>query len=102
VGLLGNPAGSLTDGRKTVTAAGTAVPLTATSTPANEVAITALSTNTGVVVVGGSTVKAKAEERRGQPLSAGQTVSLDIRDLSSVYIDSTVSGEGVSWMAGAA
>ena len=100
--LLDNPASSLLDGRKTVTTAGTAVQLASSVTAVNEVAVTALSTNTGLIVVGASTVKAKAEERRGQPLSAGQTVSLDIRDLSSVWIDSTVNGEGVSYLAGVA
>lgn len=100
MGALGNPASSLLDGRKTVTTAGTAVALSSSSVLVGSVSLTALSTNTGLIVVGASTVKAAAGERRGQPLSAGQSVSLDIRDLSSIYIDSTVNGEGVSWMAG--
>jgi hypothetical protein len=32
-------------------------------------------------------------------LSPGQTVALDTDDLGDVYIDATVSGEGVSWLA---
>ena len=99
--LLDNPSSSLLDGRKVVSSAGTAVAL-ASATSVNEVAITALDSNSGTIVVGASTVKAKAEERRGQPLVAGQTVSFGIRDLASVYIDATSSGDGVSFVAGLA
>jgi len=102
MGLLDNPSTSLADGRKTVTTAGTAVQLASSSARVNEVAITALSTNTGVVVVGGSTVVAASGTRRGQPLAPNQTVTLDVQDLSAVWIDSTVNGEGVSYMAGVA
>lgn len=97
------------DGRKTVTAAGTAVTLaTATTVTAGQnpgptansvrdLRVTALSTNTGVIVVGGSTVVAAAGTRRGTPLSAGDTVSINLADLSKLYIDATVNGEGVSF-----
>jgi hypothetical protein len=89
------------DGRKIVTTAGTAVPLSATSVGVTSVAITALSTNTGVIVVGGSTVVASAATRRGTPLSAGGTATLSrddqVDDLSQVWLDATVSGEGVTY-----
>jgi deoxyhypusine synthase len=87
----------LVDGRKTVTTAGTAVRLGTESI--RSLAITALSTNTGTICVGGSTVKAKAEERRGIPLAAGQSVSIDTDDVADAWLDATVNGEGVSWMA---
>lgn len=92
-------AGSTTigDGRKVVTTAGTRVTL-ASSTTAREVTITALSTNTGVIVVGGSTVIAAAGTRRGVPLSAGASLTIRIDDLADIYIDSTVNGEGVSFL----
>ena len=95
--LLDNPAGNLVDGRKTVTTGGTAVQLLAASTPCTSVAVTALSTNTGIVVVGASTVVAAAGTRRGVALTAGQTASLDINDVSKLWIDATVNGEGVSF-----
>jgi hypothetical protein len=61
------------------------------------VVITALSGNTGVIVVGGSGVVASLSTRSGTPLLAGDTVILDVDDLAKVYIDSTVNGEGVSF-----
>jgi hypothetical protein len=90
------PATSIGSGRKTVTTAGTAVTL-ASSTPAKRVTITALDTNTGVITVGGSGVIAASGTRTGVPLSAGDSYELDIDNLSKVYIDATVSGEGVSF-----
>lgn len=84
------------DGRKTVTTAGTAVAL-ASSTACESVCVTALSTNTGTVVVGASTVVAAAGTRRGTPLAANESVTFNVGDLSKIYVDSTVNGEGVSF-----
>jgi hypothetical protein len=89
---------NLQNGRKTVTTAGTAVQLGA-STGAESVAITALSTNTGVICVGGSGVKAATSERTGIALSAGQSASVPTDDVGDIYLDATVNGEGVSWLA---
>lgn len=88
------PSTAIGDGRKTVTAAGTAETL-ASSTACKSVVITALSTNTGTVVVGGSTVVASLSTRRGTPLLASESIVLDVDNLSKVYLDVTVSGEGV-------
>lgn len=88
----------VSDGRKTVTTAGTRVALVASSTPARQVFITALSGNTGTVVVGGSTVVASLSTRTGVPLDAGDTLAIDVADLSHLYLDSTVNGEGVSFL----
>jgi hypothetical protein len=85
------------DGRKVVTTAGTSVAL-ATSTSCREVTITALSTNSGTILVGGSTVVAAAGTRRGVPLAAGASITLSIDNLSSIYIDATASSEGVSYL----
>jgi hypothetical protein len=95
----------LGDGRKTVAAAGTPEALTAISTTCESVIITALSTNTKPVVVGGPDVLAKAAERSGTALAAGGTVKLtschdQVDDLSKVFIDAEVSGEGVSYSYG--
>jgi hypothetical protein len=86
------------DARKTVTTAGTRVALVASSTPARQVFITALSGNTGIICVGGSTVVASLSTRTGVPLSAGDTLAIDVADLAAFYIDSTVNGEGVSFL----
>lgn len=89
--------GKLADGRKAVTTAGTRVQLQAASQLAYAVAITALSTNTGTIVVGGTTVVAAAATRQGTPLAAGATVTFDFVDLSTIWLDATVNGEGVSF-----
>ena len=86
------------DGSKDVTAAGTAEALSATSLPVDFVSITAKIGNTGTIVVGASTVVAAAATQRGAPLLAGESISIGAVDLSAVYIDSTVSGEGVTFM----
>jgi len=86
------------DARKTVTTAGTRVALVASSTPARQVFITALSGNTGVICVGGSTVVASLATRTGVPLDAGDVLAIDVANLATIYIDSTVNGEGVSFL----
>lgn len=88
--------GAIGDGRKVVTTAGTAVAL-ATATAAKSVTITAETDNTGIISVGGSGVIASLATRRGTPLNAGDSMSLDISDLAVVYIDSTVNGDGVTY-----
>lgn len=81
------------DGSKTVTTAGTRVQLTSTETPCFYIIVTALVANIGTIWVGGSTVASG----RGIPLVALQSCRIDIDDISKVYIDSTVNGEGVSY-----
>jgi len=85
-------------GRKTVTTAGTRVQL-GSSRSVDSVAVTALEGNTGVICIGGSEVIAASGTRTGIPLAAKQTASIDTDDLSDLYIDATVNGEGVSWFA---
>lgn len=96
---VGNVTGLSTttgDGRKTVASAGTAEALAA-STACKSVTFTALLSNTGTVVVGGSTVVASAGTRRGVPLNAGDSLSIDVSNLNAIYLDVTVNGEGVSY-----
>ena len=90
------PPTTIANGRKVVTTAGTAVVLAA-STPCTKVDITAETDNTGIISVGGSGVIALLATRQGVPLNAGDTYSLDITNLTTVYIDSTVSGDGVTF-----
>lgn len=86
----------IADDRKTVTTAGTRVAL-GSSTACKQVIITAETDNTGIIVVGGSTCVAALATRRGVPLSAGDSVALEIDNLADVYIDSTVNGDGVTF-----
>lgn len=94
-----NPGSGLTAGRQTVTTAGTAVQLSSTATPCREVVITAETDNTGIVVVGGSAVVASLSTRKGIPLSAGDSITLEINNLNKVYLDATVSTDGVTYLA---
>lgn len=90
---------TITDERKIVTTAGTRVAL-ASSTACKEVVITAETDNTGIVVVGAAaTVVAAIATRRGVPLSAGDSIVLQIDNLADVGLDSTVSGDGVTFVA---
>lgn len=93
---------SIASGRKTVTTAGTVVPLVATPTPCTMVDISAIESNTDMVVIGGATALAGtsmdgAGTRLGVPIAAGQTMTVYVNDLSKIYLDAVVSGEGVSF-----
>ena len=96
IGKVGHDKTAIGDGRKTVTAAGTREALAA-STPAKLVIITAETDNTGLVVVGGSTVVAALATRQGTPLNAGDSITLEIDNLADVYLDVTVSDDGVTY-----
>lgn len=100
--LYDNTAASFTTARTAVTTAGTAVPLSTTATRIGSVIIQAHLTNTGTITVGDSNVVASSGSRRGITLNPGDTITIDAAQLSSLYIDSTVNGEGVSYLAAAA
>ena len=85
------------DGRKTVTAAATAEALSSTALHVDAVVITAETNNTGMIVVGGSTVVAAVATRRGTPLNPGDHMILEGVDLATIYIDSAVNGDGVTY-----
>lgn len=95
----------LCDGRKTVAVAGTAEAL-GTTRVLFSVSITALDSNAGTVVVGGENVVAAAGTRRGRPLTPGETMSIGAYvdhpwlriDPSTIYLDVTAAGDGVSWV----
>lgn len=80
---------------KTVTTAGTRVQISTTSRPVTGVIIRALSTNTGTIYVGNATVASS----NGFPLLMGEAISIPINNLNKVYIDSSVNGEGVRYIA---
>lgn len=94
----------LGDGSKNVAAAGTAEQLSTVSTAIRWLAITARPGNTGKIAVGASTVRATAGSERGVLLAAGETVRLEpdhgVDDLAQVWVDATVSGNGVTFAYG--
>lgn len=91
--ILGTTVGN---GRKTVTTAGSRVQL-ATTTACKKLDICALSSNTGIIVIGGTTVVAAVGTRSGFALSASDKYLIAVDDLSKIWLDSTVNGEGVSY-----
>jgi hypothetical protein len=101
--VVQTPPGAITlgDERKVVTTAGTRVAL-AGSTACRWVAICAEADNTGTIVVGAAaSVVAALATRRGIPLAAGESIALEIDNLSDIGLDSTVSGDGVTFLYGA-
>lgn len=81
--------------------------------PCSRVRLQALYSNTGRVVIGGAPklklpgltvptngpVASSTAEVEGDLLYAGDTIVYDIADLSELWIDASVDGEGVSWNA---
>lgn len=94
IGRVGHDKTGIGHGVKTVTTAGTDVALAA-STVAKVVIIQAQTDNTGVIAVGASGVDATVDTGTGIALYAGDSVTLEVDNLADVFIDSTVSGEGV-------
>jgi len=85
---------SFGDGNKTVTTAGTSVQLSSSSVPAKKITIQAKSANTGSIYVGSSTVSAT----RGIELLPTGTITLSVNNLNLIYIDASVSGEGITYI----
>lgn len=80
-------------GSQNVTTAGTRVQL-ATNTCVS-VSIKAKAANTGTIYVGDATVAST----NGYQLAAKESISFDIDNTNRVYIDSSVNGEGVTFLA---
>lgn len=89
-------ASTVGDGRQIVPTPGTAVALAA-STPIKSVTIIAELDNTNPVVVGGSTVVAASATRRGVPLNAGGSFTIDADNLIEVFVDAVTADEGVTY-----
>jgi len=87
------------DNRKVVTTAGTAEALEASFHEVQWVIIQAETDNTGIIAVGASTVVAAQGTQRGMTLFAGEsTPPLPLVDLNKLYINATVSGDGVNYV----
>lgn len=86
---------SIYNGKTTVTTAGTRVALASSQAITSGVTIKALAANTGIIYVGNSSVAST----NGYQLSAGDSVFLEIANLNTVNIDSSVNGEGVTYLA---
>lgn len=95
---------TFTSATKSVTTAGTQVALVSSSTKVGSIVIQANPANAGYIYVGDSTVA----DTNGIRLSAGEKITFAFDyvaygvdtsiDISTIYIDSSVNGEGVRFM----
>jgi len=84
-------------GVKVVATAGTHLVL-ADDTACQVVIIQAQTDNTGAIAVGADEVDATIATGNGIILYSGDSITLPVANLADVYIDSTVSGEGVRYI----
>lgn len=84
------------DGVTTVSSAGTDVVLKS-DTSCVKIDIQAQTDNTGLIAVGFTGVDATEATGTGIILYAGDTYSLEVNNTNLIYIDATVSGEGVRY-----
>lgn len=91
---------ALGHGVKTVAVAGTDETLVSAARSCKWVIVQAQTDNTGIIAVGGVGVDATVATGTGVALTAGQSVTLAIDDLLRVYVDATVSGDGVRYTYG--
>ena len=83
------------NGVKNVTTAGTRVTLASSQAILSGVTIKAKAANTGVIYVGDGSVSSST----GFALAASETVFLEVANLATVNLDSSVNGEGVTYIA---
>jgi hypothetical protein len=92
---LTTPPSTIYNGKKTVTTAGTRVTLASSQAITRGVWIRALTTNTGTIYVGDSSVSSS----NGAQLTAGDALFLEVANLTTVNLDCSVNGEGVTYIA---
>lgn len=90
---------SAISGQRTVTTAGTAVRLAATSTLINgPLMVKALDTNTGVVAIGHDGAGDVTVSNGLRLLTSEVVVFEFVGNLYDIWLDSAVNGEGISWL----
>lgn len=97
---VGHDTTGIGHGVKTVTAAGADERLVSAITWAKWVTIQAQTDNTGIIAVGGSGVDATVATGTGIALTAGSMTTIPCEDLYDIYVDATVSGDGVRYTYG--
>ena len=89
---------SFTAQRRIVPTAGTAIQLDdMLLSKGMSVAIKALVGNTGTIYIGSSKVNAQ-DTKHAFPLGAGSAIELKVRNLNSIWVDTSVDGEGINWV----
>lgn len=95
---VGAPFGRIVSGTKTVTTAGTAVQITATSTPTGIVWVAADLGNTNPVVVGDSSVVAASGSMQGIVLTPGNnSIPVNVNNLNLLWVDSQTNGDKLTY-----
>lgn len=94
IGRVGHDVTGIGHGLKTVAVAGTDEAI-AGSTAVKMVTIQAQTDNTGVIAVGASGVDATVATGTGVLLAPGDTYLVNIDNLADIFIDASVSGDGV-------
>lgn len=95
---------NLISGKKVIATAGTPLQLVSTvGTFAKKLTITPFSANTGVIAIGGSAATTVANATIGSQqglvaIKAATPLELYDVDLSQVWVDASVNGEGVSYL----
>ena len=89
--------------RKTIAASGTSERIATVGTGSGIIIIQALVGNTANVFIGGPATgdakySATVSSQRGIQLEPGQTITLPLRETTSIWCDVAVSGEGVSFI----
>lgn len=102
LGGADSPITQIVDSKKTSTTPGTAVQFAAkgATTHCSYVEVQALETNTKQVAVGGPSVLEAVANRAGIVLQPGEGRIFYVTDLSMLYLDVQVSGEGVGYQLG--
>src|SRR5262249_21062265 len=85
------------DSNATLTAAGTRQQLSTVSVPCAKIFITAGRNNQGILVMGGPTVVAADSGTSGNDLTGGQSMNIEIDDLSKVWYDGTSTGDKINY-----
>ncbi|MEK6849556.1 MAG: hypothetical protein AABY01_03225 [Nanoarchaeota archaeon] len=92
---LTNTAAIATD-QQTVTTSGTPVQLTSRAIPDGaSLVVKSMAANSGTITIGNSSADALNTGSDHFKLSPGQSVSLQVKDANAIWVDSTVSGDGV-------
>jgi hypothetical protein len=94
LGSVGASATAMTSGRKVVAVTNTALALG--SAACKTVFITALVTNSDVIVVGGSSVVFTEASRTGKVMYPGDYLTTSIDNIDSIFINGTA-GDGCSF-----
>ncbi len=81
----------------TCVTAGTADAFKASPTKCRRVDVQAFRGNTGRVAIGGAAVDATAATQKGIALDPDDTYTFYVQDLTDLFIDSEVSGDGVAY-----